>query len=239
MISVLMPVYNTDPTFLAGAIESCLHQTIEDYEIIIIDNESDNPETLNVLSIYSKKDKIKIYVCPREKDKNNISIALNMGLEKSKYNIIARMDSDDLMFHDRLEKQVRYMQENPEVDIVGAQMKIIPDNYYTNHPLEITPQLASKSSWFINHPTVTYRRQKIINIGGYKDMPQHGAEDYILWMTAIRNKVLIKNMHEPVLFYRSHGNNLTRQREKHQSYYSSIKFQQNKLKEMITTGELP
>ena len=134
MISVLMPVYNTNPSFLREAIDSCLFQTIEDYEIVIVDNDSTDKQTIEILGEYSSQNKISIYKCKREDDKNNISMALNMGLKNCNYSLVARMDSDDIMFHDRLEKQIDYMDKNPEVDILGAQIKVFPNNYTTNHP---------------------------------------------------------------------------------------------------------
>jgi len=233
MISILMPVYNTNPNFLKEAIDSCLAQTIENYEIIIVDNASTNRETLKVLAEYSNEDKIKLYNCSREEDKNNISIALNTGLKNCTYDLVARMDSDDVMFHDRLERQVKYMNKNTDVDILGAQMKVFPDNYTTNHPRVITKEKGLESSWFINHPTVVYRRDKILAIGGYKDSPKYAAEDYGLWMNALRNNMNIRNMKDVVLFYRSHGDNLTRHHEKHDSYWESIKIEQQKLRDIL------
>jgi len=233
MISILIPVYNTKPDFLIKCINSCLSQTIDDYEIVIVDNGSTDNETIGVLTECSKESKINIYNCAQQEGKNNISIALNMGLRNCNHNLVARMDSDDIMFHDRLERQLDYMNKNPEVDILGAQIRVFPDNYTTNHPKVITKEMGVNSSWFINHPSVMYKKDKILSIGGYKDTPEHAAEDYGLWMNALRNKMVIRNMKETVLLYRSHGENLTRKREKHNSYYESIKIEQDKTRQTI------
>ena len=88
MISVLIPVYNTNPDFLKQCLDSCLYQTIEDYEIVIVNNGTTNKETLDILSQYSKEDKIKLFNCPREEGKKNLSIALNYGLEKCKFELV-------------------------------------------------------------------------------------------------------------------------------------------------------
>jgi len=233
MISVLMPVYNTKSDYLFEAIKSTLFQSIANYEVIVVDNESTNKDTLHVLNNFSNNEKVKIFKCLRQEGRNNISIALNHGLNQCKYDLVARMDSDDIMLYDRLEKQFNYMTENIDVDILGAQIKVFPDGYVTNHPKIITNDIALNSSWFLNHPTIVYRKDKILDIGGYSDIPEHGAEDYKLWMTAFRSGLVIRNMPDVVLHYRSHGQNLTRKREKHQSYYKSIEDEKQKLVEHL------
>ncbi len=233
MISVLIPVFNTPRHFLEDCINSCLHQTLKDYELVIVDNGSTNQETIDVLNSISDNKKINIFNCPRQEGKNNISIAMNLGLKNSKYDLVARMDSDDIMLHDRLEKQINFMNQNINIDIVGAQMKVFPDNYITNHPRTITKDIVLNSSWFINHPTVAYRKDKILNLGGYPVTPEFGAEDYMLWMMSFRAGLEIANMDDVVLFYRSHGQNLTRKREKHQSYYQSIEAEKIKSRKLL------
>lgn len=229
MISVLIPVYNTPAKFIRESINSSLKQTINDYEIIIVDNGSTSEETKTALSEYLDNDKVSIFHCEQQDGKNNISIALNLGLSKCNYEFVARMDSDDIMFHDRLQKQLDFMNKNPDADIIGAQIKVFPDNYVTRHPKIITNEIAKNSSWFINHPTVMFKKSKILEIGGYSDTPEFAAEDYVLWMTAIRSGLKIMNMPDTVLSYRSHGNNLTRKREKQQGYFESIENQKQKL----------
>ena len=86
MISVLIPVYNTNALYLKQCLESCLVQTIDDYEIVIIDNESDNLQTLEMLEEAKKHEKIRVFVCPRQSGKKNLSVALNYGLSKCKFN---------------------------------------------------------------------------------------------------------------------------------------------------------
>jgi glycosyltransferase involved in cell wall biosynthesis len=233
MISVLMPVYNTKAVFLRECIESCLLQTIDNYEVIIVDNESKNPETIRVLKEAQKDKKIKIFQCPRQKDKKNLSLALNYGLKKCKYNLVARMDSDDIMFHDRLEKQYNHFLRNTSTDILGGQIKIIPTNHETTHPLEITTQIALSSYWFINHPTVMFKKDKILSLGGYKDTPELFAEDYDLWLRALGMDMKVKNLKECILFYRSHGENLTKQTEKNPNYYSIMNESRENLRKNI------
>jgi glycosyltransferase involved in cell wall biosynthesis len=230
MISVLIPVYNTPPLFLRECLESCLDQTIQDYEIVVVNNGTNNPATNSVLSAYNKNKKFKIFDCERQTDKKNLSIALNYGLQHCKYNLVARMDSDDVMIPDRLEKQRNFMLENPAVDVLGGQIHVSPDGYITNHPANVTKEIALGSFWFINHPTVMYRRDKILSIGGYKEYPELFAEDYELWVKCLINNIKIKNLPDTLVNYRSYGGNLTRLTETDPNYYNNMWIEQNKLR---------
>ena len=232
MISVLIPVYNTNALYLKQCLESCLVQTIDDYEIIIIDNESNNLETLNMLEEAKKHEKIKVFVCPRQDGKKNLSVALNYGLEKCSFNLIARMDSDDIMCHDRLEKQKKYLESNPDVDIVGGQIKIFPQGTTTRHTEIITKDTALRSFWFLNHPTVMFKKDKIVSIGSYQDEPVLFAEDYELWIRSLRNNLKIRNIKDVVVLYRMHDKNLSKQTETNPNYFNIMRQQQEKLREV-------
>ena len=235
MISILLPVYNTPPQFLIPCLESCLNQTIDDYEIVIVDNGSSLRGTIVVLEAYvANHDKITILKCPRHppiEDKKNLAVALNCGLRTCSYDLIARMDSDDLMLSHRLEKQLNYFQTNPHVDILGAQLQFIhAKNQGTNHAPIVTKEMALSTYWFINHPTVMYRRSKILEIGGYKESPQYFAEDYDLWLRAMASGMQIHNLPDVLIQYRLHSGNLTRQTEKHPQYISLMNEAREKLK---------
>jgi glycosyltransferase involved in cell wall biosynthesis len=92
MISILVPVYNTKKQFLEDCINSCLKQSFKEFEIILIDNGSVLQETIDTLEKFSKLEKISIYKCDRQAGKKNLSIALNFGLSKCKYNLINELN---------------------------------------------------------------------------------------------------------------------------------------------------
>tara|TARA_R110000796_G_scaffold933_1_gene3596 strand:+ start:1236 stop:1949 length:714 start_codon:yes stop_codon:yes gene_type:complete len=232
MISVLIPVYNTSAYFLSECLKSCLSQTISDYEIVIVDNGSDNLDTLIVLSEFENNEKITIVQCAQQRGKKNLSVALNYGLLRCKYDLVARMDSDDVMYPDRLEKQLNFMINNPNIDILGAQIKIIPQGNITEHQFIVDKDFALRSYWLVNHPTVMFRKSKIMDIGGYKETPTHFAEDYELWLRSLRNNLKIRNMPDVVLKYRYHDNNLTKETQRDPNYFDDLESQRNKLKEV-------
>jgi glycosyltransferase involved in cell wall biosynthesis len=220
MISVVIPNYNTKYEFFVECIDSVVKQTFENFEIIIVDNGSEdalfqkyNEYTKNIVNL-------KLLKCDRIKNKKNLSVALNYGINNSSYNIIARMDADDIMLPDRLVKQYNYLINN-NVDIVGGQLEYMNDSNKTNHPLIITKEIPINSIWFINHPTVMFKKDKIVKIGLYQEEPEFIAEDYELWTRSLKNDLIIHNISDVVIKYRVHENNLTF-KDKKNPYYEIL-----------------
>lgn len=222
MISILIPVYNTKKDFLKQSVISCLKQSFQNFEIVLIDNQSDNKETLELLEKMKNNQKIKIYNCDRQNGKKNLSVALNFGIQMCNYDLIARMDSDDIMSQDRLQKQFDYMVANKDVSILGGQLETIHNNSKTSHPKIISKEYALKNDWFINHPTVMFRKNKILQLGGYKETPEFFPEDYDLWLRALSNGLSIHNINDIVLYYRVHENNLTSYTQSKSEYFVNL-----------------
>lgn len=114
-ISVVMPVYNTPVPFLKEAVESILNQTFGDFEFIIIDDGSTNDakEYLDGLT----DPRIRLI---RNETNIGITKSLNIGFKAAQGKYIARMDSDDISFPERFEKQYAFMEAHPEVIVCGA-----------------------------------------------------------------------------------------------------------------------
>lgn len=208
MISVLLPVYNTKSDHLKECIDSILDQTLETFEIVIIDNESTDKDTIETLSYFSSLSdsgrKIKLEVVKREPGKKNLSVALNAGLQLCEFRYVARMDSDDIMLPQRLEKQIDYMMKNPGVDILGCQLKnMFEDQHVTSHPLKIMSNYYKFSTHFLNHPCVMFKKDKILAIGGYQESPDHIPEDFLLWAKALKCGYIIDNLPEVLVHYRN------------------------------------
>lgn len=221
MISVVIPNYNTNFVFFKECIDSILQQTFQNYEIIIIDNGSEEKNIEMYKNYINKFDKdIKFIHCERQINKKNLSIAVNNGIKISKYNIIARMDADDIMMPQRLEKQYNYFINN-KVDILGGQLQYLHNNQVTNHPTIITKEMPINSIWFINHPTVMFNKEKILEIGGYREEPEFIAEDYELWTRSLKNNLNIYNMNDILIKYRVHDSNLTF-KDKNNPYYEIL-----------------
>lgn len=124
LISIVMPVYNPG-SFLPQAIESILNQTYQNFEFIIV-NDGSTDNSLKTIKSYSKIDKrIKVFNNPRNM---GVSYTANLAISKAKGQYIARMDSDDIAFPDRLEKQLKFLQKHPKTIAVGGQCIIINEN---------------------------------------------------------------------------------------------------------------
>ena len=121
-ISVVMPTYNTQISILREAVDSILNQTFSDFEFIIIDDGSANDTYEYLKSIPDERIKI-------IKNDTNIGItkSLNIGFRAARGKYIARMDSDDIAFPDRFEKQYAFMESHPDVFVCGSKAIFFKD----------------------------------------------------------------------------------------------------------------
>ena len=119
-VSVIMPIYNDDEN-LENAVKSILNQSHKNFELIII-NDGSNLNTKNKILKFKKNKKIRIF----HNNKNfGLAYSLNKAVKKSRYDIIARMDSDDFSFKNRLKNQLNFLKKNPQIDVLGTNALII------------------------------------------------------------------------------------------------------------------
>lgn len=230
MISTIIPVHNTNPEWLRVAVESIRNQTFREIEIILIDDASTNEDTLEELSKLHGRDRTQVIWLNENK---GISGALNVGLGAANFDIIARMDSDDYCTPNRFQKQIDYLQSNPDVDMVGTDLAYLVlhegqwriANQRTQHPAIVTRETAKNSLWFINHPTVMFRKKSVLEVGAYDTSLRGLAEDYELWIRMIRNDKVIHNINDVDLFLRINPNSLV-QNIKNENHEFQLKLQQ-------------
>lgn len=223
MISILIPIYNTKVEYIDACLNSIYDQTFDDgYEIIIVNNESTDQHTIDYLKNL-RQAMTYVYNCPRQAGKKNLSIALNYGLTKCSYEYIARIDSDDIMLPERLERQIHYMISNPHVDVLGTQLQnMFGAKHVTNHPLNIPQDYYKMSTHFISHPSVMFKKSKIVSLGGYKESPDHIPEDFVLWTKALKNGLTIHNLPDILVHYRNREDNLSEIDSRHKEWYEAI-----------------
>ena len=121
LVSVVMPAYNAG-SYIAEAIESILHQTYKNLELIIVDDGSTDT-THHIAKAYAKKDS-RVVVLHNDKH-NGISMTANRGMRRTRGAYVARMDADDIALPDRLEKQIAYLESHKETVAVGGFCYII------------------------------------------------------------------------------------------------------------------
>ena len=124
-ITVLMPVYNAE-RFLSEAIDSILHQTLTNFEFLIIDDGSTD-NSLKIINSY--RDQRIILV--RNGTNLGITASLNKGIELAKGHLIARMDADDISYPDRLQKQYDYLNQHPDCAMVSTLARVITEDKQT------------------------------------------------------------------------------------------------------------
>lgn len=193
-ISVIMPVYNVEK-FLEEAINSLFNQTIEDFEIIAVDDcSTDN--SLNILTKMQALDKrLKVF----RNDRNlKIASTLNRAFFESSGQYIVRMDGDDVSANDRLETLLNFIERNNRYDIVASSMTTIDENglyiskaYYSNSNGFLMKTLAYSSPL----PHIWIAKRQVYNaLMGYRQLS--GAEDYDFLLRALSNGFHITNISE-------------------------------------------
>lgn len=210
--SVLMSVYaKENPLFLRQSVESIFSQTIKPAEfILVIDGPVGDVLTEEINSL---KNRFNIKLAPI---KNNVGLAkaLNFGLEFCSYEIIARMDSDDIAFPNRIEAQLCLM-KNSGADIISAPVLEFDGSIDNITAIKYLPQThdeilkyARKRNPF-NHPAVMFKKSVILKNGGYSDYTYF--EDYELFVRCLLNGAKGENLTEPLLYMRA-GNGMYKRR---------------------------
>jgi glycosyltransferase involved in cell wall biosynthesis len=226
-VSILMPVFDTPVAYLSACWESIRAQTFREWELVLVDDGSREPET--IAEIDRIADDPRVVLIRLDKNKG-IAAALNVGLKRCRGKLIARMDADDKMMPTRLERQFAYMQSHPDVAILGTQSQGIEfetGRVYspTRHPPQVTNEIVeyqrtNSQIFFLNHPTVMFRSQAVMNLGGY---PTYRiAQDLGLWLTAVRAGLKIHNLPSVELHYGLHPRQVSKCRSVRLEEYAKI-----------------
>jgi glycosyltransferase involved in cell wall biosynthesis len=199
MISVLLPTYNSERT-VAPAINSILGQTYQDYELLVLDDGSSD----NTVACVNKISDSRIRVI--RLDHQGLAGTLNVGLSAARFNIIARMDADDLSSPVRFEKQLCLLEKLPENVLISCWYAIFSDDsilYTISTPTEsddIKKGLLLHS--YISHPGLMFRKDVLVRCGGYTTSNAEKAfEDYETWL-AIKDKVEFAIVSEVLVYQR-------------------------------------
>ncbi len=198
-VSVIMPVYNTKEEYLREAIESILNQTFADFEFIIINDGSTNNAEDVILSY--KDERIK-YI---KQENQGIPKTRNKGFKMATGEYIALVDSDDISLPERFEKQVKYLDENKKISVLGSCFEIFPEYSIVTHPK--TPKILDfLKGCYIAQPTVMLRKSDFDKYNLRYNEDFKVAQDYELWSRAVR-VLNFENLQEVLLKYRWHESN--------------------------------
>ncbi len=211
-----MSVYLKEkPEYLKQSIESMIKQTIAPDEIIIVKDGPLTDELDKTIDEYVNSYKELFTIIPLEKN-SGLGNALNVGLQKSKNELVARMDSDDISYLDRCEKLLKRFELDSDLSVVGGQINEFVDSTDNVVSSRVVPtdyksilRYARRRSPF-NHPTVVYKKSIILEDGGY---PSSGRkEDLDLFLHLLSKGYRVENISDVVLYYRADPNNIARRK---------------------------
>lgn len=205
--SVLMSVYkNDDPVFLKLSLESIYdNQTVKPDEIVIVFDGPLNKKLYSVLDEFmvGKENIVKYY--PQEVNRG-LGEALRIGSEYCTCDYILRMDSDDISDEHRFERQILYMENHPEIDVLGTDIAEFNESLDEDMRVRSCPEKhddivkMSKRRNPMNHVTVCMKRSALEKCGGYKTLML--LEDYYLWLNMIAAGCKLANIHESLVYVR-------------------------------------
>lgn len=185
--AILLCVYKNDnPEYFKEALRSITaQQTIKPDEVVIVVDGPVSSEIVEVISNEKMQSQV-FYNIVRFEQNRGLGIALQKGIEAASNEIVMRMDSDDIAEPDRFEKQLKFMEEHPDVAICGGQIDEFIDEVDNIVSKRIVPctdeEIRSymKSRCPFNHMTVALRRSEVLRAGNYQ--PWFWNEDYYLWI---------------------------------------------------------
>ena len=209
-ISVVLPVYNAEK-YLEKAIRSILEQTFSDFELIIVNDGSIDQSENIVLSIKDSR----IYYVSNECNMGIVR-SLNKGIALARGEYIARMDADDISDKRRFEKQLAFLEDNPDIGLCGSSLKVLGENRilrYSGSNEEIQFDFLTHNA--IAHPVVMFRKSLLLKYGFSYQSEYFPAEDYYLWVK-LGEVCQFYNLEEPLLEYRLHQESVSHSQRQNQ-----------------------
>lgn len=232
-ITILQSVYYKDNSeHLDFCLQSLYQQTIKINRIVIVKDGKIPDELENVLIKWQSL--LPLFVVGYSQNKG-LAFALNYGLSYCEDEIIARMDSDDICYHDRIEKQLNYLNNNPDVVLLSGYI----DEFYQDEnkiqftrkvPIEhddIKKYLKKRNAF--NHMAVMFKKSAILSVGGYRQVDFF--EDYALWIQLIQRNFKVANIPEKLVKARI-GNDMIGRRHgkkyaKHEMNFFFLQYKNN------------
>lgn len=223
--SVLLSIYRKEKAeYFDECLKSIYSQTVKSDEIIIIE---DGPLPEELHQIIRKYKELYNNITTYSFESNvMLGKALAKGVELCSYDLIARMDTDDIALPDRFEKQLRFMTNHVDVSVLGGSIIEFDHNGKYEMFKEMPTDMNGIKKYAryrnpINHMTAMFRKQDVIEVGNYQHYPF--LEDYYLWIRLLSKGKIIINLNEPLVRVRI-DNNLYRRRGGKEYFYKYIQL---------------
>ena len=197
-LSVLMPVYHKESsTYLRQCLESLAFQALLADEIVIVEDGPLGKPLNAIIGAYKRDLPIVSLALPAHV---GLGPALRAGLGICRGEYVARMDADDISFRERFQRQVKFLDSNREVDVVGSAIEEFGGNSNAPGAIRHLPASGRELLRFarirnpLNHMTTMFRKDSVLAAGSYKPCP--GFEDYHLWARMLMHGYCLHNMEE-------------------------------------------
>lgn len=212
-VSVIMAFKNAE-RFIDESITSILHQTKQNFELILIDDASTDM-TVKILEQYLGDNRIKIICNSSTKGK---SANLNAGIVLASHEYIAILDGDDVAMPERLQKQVDFLDNHPDIAAVGSFVQIIDENggVIDTRTKPTNPEDIRNKILFYNpllQPSVMLRKSVLLTVGLYSEIYAF-AQDIDMWFRIVFSGYKVSNVPEFLIKYRIHSQNTGRNNRK-------------------------
>ena len=184
MVSIIISEYNTKVELLKESIKSLVNQSYENIELILIDDCGYNSDKLDNIVQSFNDNRIKLY---KNESNKGLVFSLNRAIEISKGNYIARMDTDDYSYPNRIKEEMNFLLEHPEYDLVGSRCDFYDGSIIWGESKDYGDVTREKllEGCPLVHPSVLYKKEAILSVGCYKDYKR--SEDYATWIELYAN----------------------------------------------------
>ena len=204
--SVLMSLYSKErPEYLRQSLDSVFSQTLRADEVILVEDGPLTPELESVVKEYeSTYPELKAIALDTN---SGLGKALNEGLKHCLFELVARMDTDDVCKRNRFETQIKYMEDHPEIDLCSSWIEEFEESPEKVSSIKTLPETHEEISCYIkkrnpiNHPSSCFRKKAVIEAGGYQHLPLF--EDYYLWARMFKQGCKFSNIQTPLLSFRT------------------------------------
>jgi GT2 family glycosyltransferase len=212
-VSVLIPSYNTEREHIRDCLNSIKAQKgWFGMQVVWVNDGSDLEHTAILeeeLLTFESNTRFCSITYLKNLENKGVAWTLNHGLQHCHHEIVVRMDSDDIMFEDRIQKQLDFMLGHEDAVICGTGMEAFNEfgnRSYIVHPDKIGRDELEKEPrlWIANHPTLMMKKSIVLEAGNY-DCNAVGYEDLELELRLIRRGYILYNLSEILLYYRIHG----------------------------------
>lgn len=213
--SVLMAVYAKDNAkYLKTSIESILKQTILPEQFVVVIDGSVPNEIIAVINDYQiNKD---LFTIVQLEENGGLGHALNVGLQYCRNELVARMDADDISLPERCEKELKCFEKDETLDVCGCNIDEFEDDPNNILSSRIVPSDYNEIKRFMrrrqafNHPTVIYKKNAVLKVGGYRELKR--KEDFDLFSRMLAAGMGARNLTESLYLYRINQDNYNRRK---------------------------